>query len=29
MIILAAAQNIDNLDILLPSVKNIGIDHVN
>lgn len=29
MTILAAAQNIDNLDALLPAVKKIGMAHVN
>ena len=29
MTILAAAQNIDNLEILLPAVKKIGSIHVN
>lgn len=29
MTILAAAQNIDNLDVLLPAVKKIGQIHVN
>lgn len=29
MTVLAAAQNIDNLEVLLPAVKNIGQVHVN